>query len=415
MKKIVILLFLTSVSYAQTKKCGTTAFMAEKLKDSHFSKNYYQFQNEFNAAFNSNKTAKNNNSLLVVPVAFHYPTGNESDRECLISLAQEQLNILNNDFNATNSDLNLWFEQAAPFYPGVQPGSLDVYFCLATQNHPLNIDPELLEGQPAVTIGYEFGGTYGVISDINWAGYLNIVVGPCDFAAGYSYIAANPNNGDAVFISNAFIGSGTTCGISPNNFSDSSDFGRVATHEIGHYFNLFHPFADCTCDASSTDFVDDTPQSNCTSGWDPPFGSVPGCNPPEKVLTMDYMDYQPGYAQFLFTEGQMYRSRTRLESIFDQYKIDFGSCSTLNSTQNELQSLLLYPNPSRGIINLKFNTEKFNTTEIVIFNTIGQVVYENNILISNEFAIDISNLPAGHYFMKVKNGEEVYNHKIIKN
>jgi hypothetical protein len=43
------------------------------------------------------------------------------------------------------------------------------------------------------------------------------------------------------------------------------------------------------------------------------------------------------------------------------------------------------------------------------------VVYENNILISNEFAIDISNLPAGHYFMKVKNGEEVYNHKIIIN
>ena len=113
MKKIVILLFLTSVSYAQTKKCGTTAFMAEKLKDSRFSKNYYQFQNEFNAAFNSNKTAKNNNTLLVVPVAFHYPTGNEFDRECLISLAQEQLNILNNDFNATNSDLNLWFEPAS--------------------------------------------------------------------------------------------------------------------------------------------------------------------------------------------------------------------------------------------------------------------------------------------------------------
>lgn len=414
MKKAIVITLLSSMFlFSQQKYCGTTAFMNEKFKDSTFTSQFNIRQKELNEKISLNNKIQVPNELIIVPVAFHFPTGNESDRACLISLAQEQLNVLNADFNANNADISLWYNQASPFYPGVQPGMLDVYFCLASQNHPQNIDSNLLEGEPAVTIGYIFGGEIGNITDSNWAGYLNVVVGPCD-PSGYSYLGANPINGDAVYINNHAIGAGITCGTIPNDYNGG--LGRTSTHELGHYFYLLHSFADCSCDISSTDLVDDTPQSNCISGWDPPFGSILGCNSPEKVLTMNYMDYQPDYAQFLFTHGQMIRSRTYLESIFSQFKTNFGSCNTLDIAHHENKEIYLYPNPSKGIINIKIPFINEKKITVLLTNMLGMKIYEKDFLTPNsEFfeQIFLPKLESAIYLLTIRDGVKIYSKEII--
>ena len=81
-------------------------------------------------------------------------------------------------------------------------GFLDVQFCIATQNHPVDaagniIDPDLVEGGRAVSIGYDFGG--GNDSDSNWAGYLNILVKEAgDGVLGYSPLGGNIAAGSSV-------------------------------------------------------------------------------------------------------------------------------------------------------------------------------------------------------------------------
>ena len=74
-----------------------------------------------------------------------------------------------------------------------------------------------------------------------------------------------------------------------------------------------------------------------------------------------------------------------------------------------LANLVVYPNPSNGIINVKSNS---NINTITIFNNLGQVVLFNN----TKTTIDITNLNNGIYFCKVS--DEFGNvgvRKIIKN
>ncbi|PFH61143.1 hypothetical protein XA68_18093 [Ophiocordyceps unilateralis] len=65
--------------------------------------------------------------------------------------------------------------------------------------------------------------------------------------------------------------------------------GKTATHEVGHWFGLFHTFDD-DCDPLFGDFVADTPQSaGPTNGcpvWRDSYPDKPGLDP-----VHNYMDY----------------------------------------------------------------------------------------------------------------------------
>ncbi len=86
----------------------------------------------------------------------------------------------------------------------------------------------------------------------------------------------------------------------------------------------------------------------------------------------------------------------------------------IKENANPKNILLVYPNPSNGIFNLKFNTSKTEPSDIQVFNNLGQLIYQNKTEIVDEFAIDLSSLPSGQYFLKINNANEVYSHKIIK-
>lgn len=69
--------------------------------------------------------------------------------------------------------------------------------------------------------------------------------------------------------------------------------------------------------------------------------------------------------------------------------------------------IVLYPNPSNGIINIKGLTNGV----VTIYNLIGKVVYNNTI--SNNESIDLNSLSKGIYIAKIQEGNNISNIKFI--
>ena len=276
--------------------------MAEMMKDPDFAREWELNQKKFKTAVNRSLDSEFRQSFMVpivIPVAVHFPDGLESDRACLEALAQNQIDILNGDFTAANPDANLW-PPASGFYPGVNHGVANIQFCIATAFHPEATDEDLVEGGPAVTIGYDFGG--GNDSDPSWGGYMNFLVK--DIGAGllgYSPLGGSINAGQSVVINLGAFGSGTGCvdsGIVPQA---PYNLGRTVTHELGHFYQLEHPFSG-SCD--SDDGIADTPNIIDANGGCPDPGSIAGCEPGEFALTMSYMDYTNDACMYMFSQGQ---------------------------------------------------------------------------------------------------------------
>lgn len=87
------------------------------------------------------------------------------------------------------------------------------------------------------------------------------------------------------------------------------------------------------------------------------------------------------------------------------------SCNNLTGiipyTNSDMLSI--YPNPTRGFINISSPT---NTTEIFVTDIVGQKVFV--LTNRNEKTIDLSSTPAGIYFLKVKTPDGIIVKKIIK-
>ena len=135
---LIVVLFCVSNVTAQDRECGMEAHMAEMMKDPDFAREWELNQKKFKTAVNRSLSSEFRQSLMdpiVIPVAVHFPAGLESDRACLEALAQNQIDILNGDFTATNPDANLW-ATASGFYPGVNHGVANIQFCIATAFHP---------------------------------------------------------------------------------------------------------------------------------------------------------------------------------------------------------------------------------------------------------------------------------------
>ncbi len=97
-----------------------------------------------------------------------------------------------------------------------------------------------------------------------------------------------------------------------------------------------------------------------------------------------------------------------LWSFFQQHSLE---CSTLSlhSEPAENNSVLVYPNPTNGII--KIQSDYYDEQmEISVFNLTGQKRFS----VKNKTEIDISHLKKGTYFIKIKMNETIIMKRIIK-
>ena len=378
-----VLAVFTSVNcIAQDRTCGMVEHMNQQMQDPDFARDYEETQIKFRRAFEENLRTNTNvsNRLnpIIIPVAVHYPGGQESDRACLEALAQTQIDILNADYSATNSDAILW--TSARFnYPGVEHGVANIEFCIATLNHPTDfvgnpIDPDLVEGGPAVTIGYNFGD--GGDSDSNWSGYMNFLVKNIGGGIlGYSNKPGSIAAGHSVVINTFAFGSGSGCsgsGIVPRS---GFDLGRTVTHELGHFYNLNHTWGPTNGGCNQDDGIADTPNiSQPNYGCSTP-GSISGCVNGENALTMSYMDYGDDRCLYMFSQGQVNVIDSYVSGVLQaQFKPNTIACTTgpsftLTATNSPVNSC---PSVGEDAV-FEFNFTALNGfNQNVTFSTTGQ-------------------------------------------
>lgn len=412
MKTKLLILFVLAFQFgfSQGRTCGMEEKMAEMMFNPLLKQKYehrqIKFEEELQKLQSSRQSNVTNSEPFRIPVAVHYPNAggaNATVRNCLRNLAQNQIDILNADYNATNTDLSNWTDGASDFFPGVNYGSLNIQLELATQNHPE--DMGLVEGQVAVTFGYDFGS--GTDWDPFWAGYLNIVVrNDLGGTLGYAYLASDPADGATIVMNNtAFGATGNGCtGYIPGA---PYNLGRTLTHELGHYFNLLHIWGNGFC---GNDFVADTPQHNTSNGGCPSLGHLSTCTGNPIEMHMNYMDYTNDACMYMFTEGQALRQQAHFNTISS----NFNQTTLSSSTFIKKNEITIYPNPNKGFFTLNFDNLIEDAT-IEVIDVSGRIVLKTKVEDSTslEQNIDLTSAAKGVYIVLVKSNTSSMTKKVI--
>ncbi len=420
--RLLLALLVAQFAVAQQRTCGTNAYMESLMANPEMRQQYLdlqqQFENELarlqNAQYHRDGQSTNSTNVLKrIPVAVHYPSvsngSTEAVKSCLRSLAQRQVNILNADYNATNTDISLW-SAASSFYPGVNVGDMDVSWEIATQNHPSGTG--LANGVLAVTFGTDF--LSGADSDTTWAGYCNLVVRNINGGIlGYSPLGGSPSNGMTVVIDNNSFGAtmtGTPSSCSGYVPGAPYNLGRTLTHELGHFFNLDHTFAGCdgaNC-ATSGDRVCDTPPADTPWFTCVAPGSVT-TNCGTTQLTMNYMDYVEDSCMYMFTAGQATRMNAWYNTISSQLRND-----VLANTDFIVNNFSIAPNPSKGMFSIQLK-EVTNNYTVIIIDALGREIYNTDFNQTTDLVqnIQIDNALSGLYFVTIQSNGATVTKKIL--
>jgi hypothetical protein len=212
------------------------------------------------------------------------------------SQIKSQIAALNKDYRATNSDRN---QTPTPWKGLITDTRIRFKLVKVTRTKTTKAGFSFDDGVKKASSGG--------IAPFKPKTHLNMWVCPLTGGLlGYAQFPGGPAATDGVVIN--YLSFGTT-GTAQAPFKK----GRTATHEVGHYFNLRHIWAD-TPDCSGSDLAADTPNCEGPNFGTPTWPVVTCNNGPNGDMFMNYMDYTDDVAMFMFTTQQVLRIRTALEA-----------------------------------------------------------------------------------------------------
>jgi Pregnancy-associated plasma protein-A len=334
-------------------------------------------------------------ATYTVPVVVHVihngePIGsgvNISDAQIL-----SQLKVLNNDFNRLNVD-----QTNTPTLFQPVAGSFSIEFILAKQDpnglattgivrkqgskttwDPLNSDNFLLKSQ-----------SYWPAED-----YLNIWVTTLSGFLGYAQFPV-ANIPDLQNSSNERLTDGLAINYKEFGSIDDGAFnltprynkGRTLTHEMGHFFGLYHVWGDGGC--NSTDYVADTPtQSASTSNC--PSHPQQGCTSPK--MFQNYLDYTNDECMNLFTLGQASRMNIVLQNSVRRASLltSIGSFPPSTASNDIGIKDVVSPksNVCSGVVVPSLNIRNFGVNTIA--STRIQLKKDNVVIEIKDFSLNLS-------------------------
>lgn len=345
------------------------------------------------------KMAAENRSTATIPVVVHivYRTLAENISDAQV---QSQIAVLNADFRKKNANIGTVPPEFAPFAADVE-----LEFCLAAvapDGKPTNgitrratshnqIGRALApNGLPRVCYA-SLGG------EDAWDAtrYLNIWVANLgEDVLGYATFPGTVAPAeDGVFIDPRFFGKiGSAAQSSPHHL------GRTATHEIGHFFDLYHLWGEDGDECADDDGVGDTPPQAA------PFEGCPthpqqGCGG-HHAMFMNYMDYASDACMALFTHGQKARIWGALQ-VARPGLLTSDACSPASGLQEAAAGkLTVFPNPARERLHLWLPGNAVSEPEIT--DALGRRHMVSMIARPNEpLEIGLENLPAGWFVVKI--------------
>ncbi|MBL8001237.1 MAG: T9SS type A sorting domain-containing protein [Flavobacteriales bacterium] len=258
-------------------------------------------------------------AVVTIPVVFHvvYRTAAENISDAQI---QAQVAQLNADFARLNSDAG----NTPSAFTGVAANT-QIQFCLAQRDPNGNATNGIVRKSTTVTswstndaVKYTAQG-----GDNAWpaSSYLNIW--SCNLGSGllgYAQFPGGTAATDGVVLLYSSIGS-----LSAPGTSAPYNYGRTATHEVGHWLNLRHIWGDATC---GSDLVNDTPTHNTANYGCPTYPHLSTCSGAPVEMTMNYMDYTDDGCMNMFSAGQS----TRMNALFATGGARVGLTTSLGCT-----------------------------------------------------------------------------------
>jgi hypothetical protein len=304
---LILMSGMTREGQAQFNRCATHEVYQQMLKeDSQFAARREQIERETQewiTRHGENRVG----TVITIPVVFHI-VYNTSAQNIPESRILEQLDVLNRDFGRTNADAgntpSVWQNVAA---------NTNIQFCLAKRDPNGNPTNGIIRRQTSVT---SFN-TNNAIKYTSQGGsdawprdqYLNIWVGNLSGGLlGYAQFPGGAAATDGIVVLYSTVGG-------PNAPGTATPYhlGRTATHEVGHWLNLYHIWGDDGSSCSGSDLVSDTPnQAGSTYGC-PAFPRTDACTPSSPgIMFMNYMDYSDDACMNMFTAGQAARMQATL-------------------------------------------------------------------------------------------------------
>lgn len=258
---------------------------------------------DLTAGFAPEARVARHTGVVTIPVVVHV-VWNTADQNVSDAQIQSQIDVLNRDFRAQNTDVG----QTPAAFAGLVADA-QVEFALATTD-PVGNPHSGIERAQTSTASFGTDDAVKFVSGATaWPSdrYLNLWV--CQLGGGllgYAQFPGGPPETDGVVITHT--GFGTTGTASP-----PFHLGRTATHEIGHWLNLYHIWGDDGFGCSGSDEVADTPNQAGANVGCPTFPHVTCNNGPNGDLFVNYMDYVDDPCMVMFSLGQVGRMDACLE------------------------------------------------------------------------------------------------------
>ena len=335
---------------------------------------------------------------ITIPVVVHviYNTDEQNISDAQV---QSQIDVLNADFGASNSDYNNYDSG----YGSVK-GDMEINFCLVQVIHKQTKTKSFATND---NMKYNKRGGSDAVDPMH---ILNIWVCNLNSILGFAYYPGiSPEKFGVVCHTNAF-----GKGAQYNLFAEYN-LGRTTTHEIGHCFGLAHIWGSSNC---GSDEVDDTPLHNTANFGCPEQGHLSTCAGTPLEMWMNYMDYTDDRCMYFFSDDQVSRANFFLDTDPQLSSIINSACTNARGTNNDItitsnntsipartiaSSISLYPTITSGELSISVNNPTERKVGVNIYNQAGALMMKQQIFISNGKRfdqIDVSKLPNGIYFLE---------------
>ncbi|GEM_PF-140104 len=354
-------------------------------------------------------------TIVTIPIVVHVVWKNAAEN---ISDAQiiSQIEVLNRDFRALNKEI---INVPAIFKPTV--ANIEFQFCLArrtpegaattgitrTQTNVNNVGTETItiNSVSKRAICYtELGGR----DAWDTKKYLNIWLGKFEFGLGEaSFPNMADSEADGVRVDPTAFGTIGTASDAPYNL------GRTATHEIGHYFNLQHPWGTIEPNCNGDDGVTDTPRQFDDFRGECPTHPQLFCG--TASMFMNFMNYSDDACLSMFTNGQKMRMLAALNGFRSGLLNSLGCDAPTTATKEPLleSTVQIIGNPIRERLQLHSTAPNSQVFNLLLVNVQGQIVSKDEWNTFSDYNQDLRNFPIGIYFLILQNENTHFYKKII--
>lgn len=332
-----------------------------------------------------------------------------------VSVAQalQQIDVLNTDFAGHGNNIGKLRDEFRALV-----GDAQIKFCLAT------LDPQ---GQPTSGITHTTttiadialqtgeGGRMAIHWDelggkTGWdpTRYINIWIGEYGGLLGSASFPGMANYPEEIglVIDPKYFGSIGAAGNS-GFYSD----GHTLTHEMGHFFGLKHIWGQGTGeDCIDSDDIDDTPNAagpyyNCPQGLQESCGT--------SDMYQNFMDFTDDRCLAAFTHDQVMLMRTTAAVYYPDLDVE-GSCNVYAETFDTWYDQLVWSYDQSSGTYVIYNTEGWmGKIEILVYSVDGRLVLENVWEDQLSYLIDLSNVAAGVYVVRLIGGGQEFVRKVV--